>query len=129
MRRRHLTRHLALAVLGAFAAVPAFAHHGWRWTDDGTFVLTGLVRDIHLGNPHAHLDVDVEGERWRVELAPPFRTERAGFVAGAAAPGDEVTAYGHRSADANERRMKAVRIVVDGETYDVYPGRADRLDG
>ena len=37
--------------------------------------------------------------------------------------GDEVTAIGHRSRAENERRMKAVRIIVNGGTYDVYPTR------
>jgi hypothetical protein len=129
MPPRLLTRRrLLVATLGAATATPALAHHGWRWTEDGTFVLTGVIRDIHLGNPHAHLDVDVEGEDWRVELAPPYRTRAAGFVEGSAAAGDEVEAFGNRSADTAERRMKAVRIVTGGRTYDVYPGRAAALD-
>ena len=37
---------------------------------------------------------------------------------------DEVTAIGNRSQDENEKRMKAVRITVNGKTYDVYPDRA-----
>jgi len=128
MSPRPLTRrHLLLATLAASAASPALAHHGWRWTEDGTFVLTGVIREIYLGNPHAHLDVDVDGESWRVELAPPYRTRAAGFVEDSAAPGDEVEAFGNRSADAGERRMKAVRIVVGGRTYDVYPRRAEAI--
>lgn len=51
--------------------VPALAHHGWSWTEDGLFQLEGIIRNIYVGNPHATLDVDVEGEIWRVELAPP----------------------------------------------------------
>ena len=69
------------------------------------------------------LDVDVEGETWRVELAPPSRTTAAGFTEEVAAVGDEVTAIGNRSRESTEPRMKAVRIVVRGETYDVYPYR------
>jgi len=125
---RSVDRRAILAGLAGLAATPALAHHGWRWTEDGTFVLTGIIRAIDLGNPHAHLDVDVDGELWRVELAPPYRTRQAGFVEGVAAAGDEVTAYGNRSSDTAERRMKAVRIVVNGETYDVYPRRTDTLD-
>ena len=70
------------------------------------------------------LDVDVNGETWRVELAPPSRTIAAGFTEDTAKKGDEVTAIGHRSRDPNERRMKAVRLVIGGKTYDVYPGMA-----
>jgi hypothetical protein len=35
-----------------------------------------------------------------------------------------VVAIGNRSQDHNEARMKAVRIIVNGQTYDVYPDRA-----
>ena len=31
---------------------------------------------------------------------------------------------GNRSQDPNETRMKAVRVIVNGKTYDVYPDRA-----
>jgi hypothetical protein len=111
-----------LAAAFAFiAALPALAHHGWAWTEDGFFELEGLIADIYIGNPHATLDVDVEGEIWRVELAPPSRTIAAGFTEGVAKKGDEVTAIGHRSKDSVEKRMKAVRLVIGGKTYDVYP--------
>ncbi|WEX09883.1 DUF6152 family protein [Chelativorans sp. AA-79] len=105
-------------------SLPALAHHGWSWTEDGMFELEGTITEIYVGNPHAALDVDVEGEIWRVELAPPSRTVAAGFSEDTAKPGDEVTAIGNRSRDDSERRMKAVRIIVNGNTYDVYPGRA-----
>ncbi|MDQ6437095.1 DUF6152 family protein [Mesorhizobium sp. LHD-90] len=109
---------LALAM-----AAPALAHHGWSWTEDGFFQLEGVIRGIYLGNPHATLDVDVEGEIWRVELAPPSATTRAGFTEASAKVGDEVTAIGNRSRDSAEKRMKAVRLTVNGKTYDVYPNR------
>jgi hypothetical protein len=119
------TRGLALApaVAALLAATAAFAHHGWSWTEDGFFELKGLITAVYVGNPHATLDVDVEGESWRVEMAPPSRTIAAGFTEDVAKAGDEVTAIGHRSLDNAERRMKAVRVIVNGKTYDVYPDR------
>ena len=109
--------------LALLAAGPVFAHHGWSWTEDGFFELKGIIKAIYIDNPHATLDVDVEGEIWRVELAPPARTIAAGFTEEVAKVGDEVTAIGNRSRDETEKRMKAVRITVNGETYDVYPSR------
>ena len=114
----------AAGLLSAALALPAFAHHGWSWTADGMFQVEGVIKEIYLGNPHVTLDVDVEGEIWRIELAPPRQTERAGFNEASAKVGDEVTAIGNRSRDEAERRMKAVRLTVGGKTYDVYPGRA-----
>jgi hypothetical protein len=117
---------LATALAGGIAA-PVLAHHGWAWTDSGFFQLEGIVTAVYIGNPHATIDVDVEGTIWRVELAPPGPTTAAGFVEGVAKPGDEVTAIGNRSADGNETRMKAVRVIVGGKTYDVYPSRAQQI--
>ena len=105
------------------AAGVAMAHHGWSWTEDGFFELEGVITDIYLGNPHATLDVNVEGEIWRVELAPPSATAAAGFTEEAATVGDEVTAVGNRSRDDVETRMKAVRLTVNGKTFDIYPNR------
>ena len=122
VNRRNVGVMLAAPLVLAMG-LPALAHHGWSWTQDGFFELTGIIRDVYVGNPHATLDVDVEGEIWRVELAPPSATIRAGFTEESAKAGDEVVAIGNRSRDANEKRMKAVRITVKGKTYDVYPGR------
>ena len=113
----------AAGLLSAVLALPALAHHGWSWTADGMFQVEGVIKEIYLGNPHATLDVDVEGEIWRVELAPPSRTIAAGFTEDVAKAGDEVTAVGNRSRDEADKRMKAVRITVNGKTYDVYPNR------
>jgi hypothetical protein len=121
MRLRTLLLSLALAV--AAPALPALAHHGWAWTEDGFFELTGIVKAVYVGNPHATLDLDVEGVVWRVELAPPGPTMSAGFTEDTVKPGDEVVALGNRSKDTNETRMKAVRITVGGKTYDIYPAR------
>lgn len=118
IRRVAFAAALMLAASGA-----AYAHHGWSWTQDGFFELRGKIAAIYIGNPHATLDVDAEGEVWRVELAPPARTIAAGFTQEVAKVGDEVTAIGNRSQDETEKRMKAVRITTGGKTYDVYPDR------
>ena len=122
--RRILMSGGLTAGLALLAPGPTLAHHGWSWTADGFFELEGIIKEIYIGNPHATLDVDVEGEIWRVELAPPSATMRAGFTEDVAKVGDEVTAIGNRSLDETEKRMKAVRVTVNGKTYDVYPSRA-----
>jgi hypothetical protein len=101
----------------------ALAHHGWSWTLDEDFELSGTIEEIYLGNPHAALKVMAEDGLWQVELAPAAATARSGFVEGVASIGDPVTASGHRSADPGEKRMKAEAITVAGTTYVVYPNR------
>jgi hypothetical protein len=125
MRRKIISLAAGIAGLAAAASVamPALAHHGWAWTEDGFFELEGTIVAISFGNPHPTLDVDTGGETWRVDLATPAATMRAGFTEDKASVGDEVYAIGNRSRESTERWMKAVRIVVNGETFDVYPNR------
>jgi hypothetical protein len=104
-------------------ASAAYAHHGWAWTDEEKFELAGKIQEIFIGNPHAVLKVEAEDGVWTVELAPPSRTRAAGFDESVAKVGDQVTAVGNRSSDHAEKRMKAVQIVVNGKTYDIYPDR------
>jgi hypothetical protein len=101
----------------------ALAHHGWRWAEDGNFELTGIIKAAQLGNPHGVLTVDAEGELWTVEVGQPWRNERAGLTDEMLAVGREVTVSGARSADAAEKRVKAERVIIDGQLYNLYPDR------
>ncbi len=111
---------VGLAALGAPAAM---AHHGWRWTEDGNFELVGLIQAAQLGNPHGVLTVDAEGEIWTVEVGQPWRNERAGLKDEMFAVGTEVTVSGQRSEDPEQKLMKAERVTIDGQLYDLYPNR------
>ena len=108
-------------------ASPGFAHHGWAWTEDQPFELTGVVEEIYIGNPHVALKLRAEDGVWEVDLAPLAASLRAGFDEGAAKVGDTVTCVGFRSRDHAERRMKAARVIVGGKTYDVYPNRVPSI--
>lgn len=109
--------------LALLAAGPVLAHHGWAWTEDDPFELSGTIEDLYIGNPHVTMKVRAGDGVWDVDLAPLAPTTRAGFVEGSARIGDAVTCVGFRSRDHAERHMKAARIVVNGNTYDVYPNR------
>ncbi len=117
-RRSLITWITSLAFAG-----PAMAHHGWRWTADGNFELTGIIKSARLGNPHGVLEVDADGEIWTVEAGQPWRHERAGLDENLLAPGTEIKVSGGRSADAAEKRVKAERITIKGKLYDLYPNR------
>lgn len=110
---------LAAAVYGGSVQ----AHHGWGWATDQEFELTGTITGVELGNPHGELTLDVGGEEWVVEIGQPWRNERAGLTEELLADGTEVTAHGHRSTNQNERLMKAERLVIAGQDYDLYPNR------
>ena len=124
---RKLSRRFVVTAAAALVAVTtataALAHHGWRWTEDGNFELTGLIVEARLGNPHGLLTVDADGEMWTVEVGQPWRNERAGLRDDMLVKGVEITVSGQRSADANEKRMKAERVTIDGKLHDLYPDR------
>lgn len=111
-----------LLLMGACVSM-AFAHHGWRWTDDGQFELTAKVEKASLGNPHGVLTMDADGSKWLVEVGQPWRNEQAGLSDSMMARGATLTIVGKRSADAKERRMKAERIIIAGKNFDLYPER------
>ena len=119
LRSRLMTGAAAMLI----STATALAHHGWAWTEDEFFEIEGVIVAMSFGNPHPALDVDIGGEIWRVDLATPAVTARAGFTEEKARVGSQIKVIGNRSRDASERLMKAVRIVVEGETFDVYPNR------
>ncbi len=122
--RPQTSRRVILGVIAsALGSLEAAAHHGWSWAEGEQTELRGTVREIYVGQPHPNLRVETTEGVWLIELANPGQTERAGFVASSAAPGDPVIAIGNRSRTAGERRMKAVKITVRGRSYDIYPER------
>lgn len=114
-----------LMVLAASPAwvQPVAAHHGWGWAEAENYELTGVVTKAELGNPHGILTLDVAGESWRVEVGQPWRNKQAGLTDAMLAPGAMLTAQGHRSADPEEKRLKAERLVISGKIYNLYPDR------
>ena len=112
--------------LTAFLLAPALAmaHHGWSWTTGGNIQLTGVIVETRLGNPHGELVVDVNGERWTVEVGQPWRNERAGLKDGDLAPGTELKVEGEPSANLEDRLLKVERLWINGNRYELYPGRS-----
>ena len=116
---------LSVVVLVAFVlfARSALAHHGWRWATDDEFEITGTITDARLGNPHGEVTIDVNGERWLIEVGQPWRNERAGLRPELLSVGRVITVHGHRSARKGERLVKAERVFIDGRDYNLYPDR------
>lgn len=123
MFRRLLAMGALGAATGVFIPFQAQAHHGWAWAEAEQIELRGTVAKVQVAPPHPWLDVQTDDGLWRVELGNPSQTRSAGFVEGSAKPGDAIVAIGNRAQDATDKRMKAVRITVGDQTYDIYPGR------
>jgi hypothetical protein len=119
-RRTILTGMVSLPLLPH----AAWSHHGWAWAEDVEFTLSGTITRARLGNPHGELEVATGDGDWIAEIGQPWRNERAGLTEEKLAPGTPVTLEGHRSRDADERVMKAERVIVAGETHDLDPDRS-----
>ncbi|WP_083532972.1 DUF6152 family protein [Bosea sp. WAO] len=120
-RRKLLSWSLAAVVP---VVGPVLAHHGWSWAEGEQMELKGTIRSISMAPPHPMLMVTAaDGKVWQVDLGNPNQTERSGFTGATAKPGDAVTAIGNRHLDKTKAHMKAVRIVLAGKNYDMYPER------
>ncbi|MCR0984678.1 DUF6152 family protein [Roseomonas populi] len=123
MNRRVLLSGTALALI----APAARAHHGWGWAEAEQVELSGTIREVTIAPPHPTLRVEAADRAvWTVELGNPTQTRNAGFVEGAAKPGDRIVALGNRSMNRSELRMKAVRVTVGERRFDIYPERIGR---
>jgi hypothetical protein len=116
-------RQLAAAAVAAAVWMPAFAHHGWAWAEDGNSELSGVVVAAKLGNPHGEVTLDVDGAHWIVEVGQPWRNQRAGLKDEMLAKGTRLKAVGHRHADPGKKLFKAERVFIDDRKFDLYPDR------
>lgn len=105
-----------IAVAAFAVATPALAHHGWSSYDSSTLVtIEGPILAADTGFPHGHIELEHEGERWDIVLAPPSRMTARGLPDGALAEGVVVRVEGYPSTEA-EWELRAETITVDGKT-------------
>ncbi len=114
----------AVAAASLTIAGAAQAHHGWTWAEDATFEITGTITSAKLGNPHGLLKVNAKGEDWTVEVGQPWRNARAGLKDSMLVKGVELTIRGNRAKDPKLKVVKAARVIIKGQTYDLYPERS-----
>ena len=107
----------ALSLL--IAANSASAHHGWSSYDASKPVkLTLPLAEVRYRNPHAEVEVEREGKRWLVILAPIRRMESRGLPSDALRAGKTVTIEAYERSD-GAAEMRAERISVDGKTIEL----------
>ncbi len=120
--RSNTAKILITTALLALGWSLAQAHHGWTWAEDEQTEMTGTITEIYVGPPHPRLMIETEDEgRWQVDLGNPRQTADAGFDQNSTEVGATVLVRGHRSRDADEKLIKAVRITIDGQQYTFYP--------
>jgi hypothetical protein len=107
---------------GLFLPANSMAHHGWGWATGEEFEITGEIVEVRLGNPHGEVELLVDDVVWVVEVGQPWRNDRAG-LSDRLIKGTTITVHGHRSAKESEKLVKAERVVIDSQDYNLYPNR------
>jgi hypothetical protein len=105
----------ALACLVPLGAT-VLAHHGWGEYDSRRpLTLTGLVKQSGYENPHAYVDLDVDGKVWHAVLAPPSRMQARGVTRDQLKADATVTVIGfpHKT---RSTEMKAEHIKIGEKT-------------
>lgn len=112
-------KHLLFGATLTAIAGTAWAHHGWSSYDaDKTLKIETALVDVQYRNPHAEVDIDYQGNRWDVILAPTRRMESRGLPADALSVGKTVIIEGYPRRDGTHE-LRAERITVDGKTIEL----------
>lgn len=112
-------RAYAGALLSVLFASVAWAHHGWSSYDaDKVMKFDAALAEVRYRNPHAEVEVEHEGKRWLVILAPISRMESRGLPSDALQAGKTVTIEGYPRSDGTAE-LRAERITVDGKTIEL----------
>lgn len=123
---------LLLIGVGGLVAVsgpPIAAHHSFPAAFDATkpVVVTGVIKEVRLSNPHSMFVVDVTDatgkvETWRFEGSTPSSLIRSGFKPGSLKAGDKVTVRGSHARDTTQNAAAAREITTaDGRSFIVGP--------
>lgn len=115
-RLRSTVRACALVVLWGVAATTMLAHHGWGEYDSRKpITLTGVIKTSGYENPHAFVDIEVDGKGWHAVLAPPSRMQARGVTRDQLQTSATVTVIGfpHKT---RATEMKAEQIRVGAKT-------------
>jgi hypothetical protein len=104
---------------GLLIAGTAAAHHGWGTYDASkTIVLDGAVLKSSYEFPHGEVEMEGEGGRWTVTLAPPSRMQSRGLAREDLAVGKRVKVEGYPST-AHKNEMRAERVTVGSRVIEM----------
>jgi hypothetical protein len=114
-------------------SIPVDAHHSFAAVFDATkpVVVTGVLTEVRLVNPHSWFGVDVTDAAgkvttWKFEGSTPTSLIRSGYKPGALQVGDKVTVKGARARDMTQNVGAAREITTaDGRSFIVGPASGE----
>jgi hypothetical protein len=122
--RRPFLATVYLAALCALAvAAPTAAHHS-HGNYTGTFTdVEGVVKEVHLINPHSWIYLDVKGangqtQTWALESTNRIQLERMGITRDSIKPGDSIKARCHPLRDGSRGCLLGFVKTRDGSIKD-----------
>jgi len=114
---------LSLAMAASLIAVaPAFAHHSFAMFDmNKTVVVKGTISDFRWTNPHAWMEVVVQGadgqtQYWNIEMTSPNNLTQQGWKRTSLKAGDRVTVSIHPLRDGKAGGSFLSVVLPDGST-------------
>ena len=120
--RRTFNVSLAIVIVSFVAAMGSAArlaaHHGWTGYEDKETKLTGTITTFSYENPHASVNLNVDGKNWHVVLAPPARMQSRGLQKDMLKVGAKaiVAGYIHKTV---ATELRAERITIGDKTTEL----------
>jgi hypothetical protein len=89
-----------LAILILCSIAPLLAHHSTAPYDmTRPFTISGVVTKFVWANPHSYIDLDVNGDDWRLEIEAVNLLRRYGWTKDSLKAGDKIRCIGARAKD------------------------------
>jgi len=111
---------LLLAAVGLAIPAAALAHHGWSgYEPEKLTTLKAPISAVRYANPHAEIDLVVDGQKWLVTLAPLQRMELRGVTPTVLKVGQTVEVEGAKSLTPGRNEIKAERININGKSSEL----------
>jgi hypothetical protein len=112
MFQRNVALAAIIVVTGTAGTVQLAAHHGWTgYEGSKETTLTGTIKVFSYENPHASVDLDVNGKVWKVILAPPTRMQSRGLQRDMLKVGTRATVLGYVHKNV-PTELRAERITI-----------------
>lgn len=119
--KKSLPLSIAMAAL-LIAVTPTFAHHSFAMFDmNKTVVVKGTISDFRWTNPHAWMEVVVQGgdgqtQYWNIEMTSPNNLTQQGWKRTSLKRGDRVTVSIHPLRDGKAGGSFLSVVLPDGST-------------
>jgi len=104
-------------------AMPLLAHHSTAEFDlTRSVTITGVVTKFTWANPHSYIELDVDGEHWRLEVEALNLLRRYGWTKDSLKSGDKISCIGAPAKDPATLAQKCFTVEFpDGRKLQATP--------